>query len=68
MPPNACCFLLARPLQVITLSDDQVVRVWDLRNHKCVQAIARNGEQAHSSGCLAAAVLLAFPRQGSAAC
>ncbi|PRW05751.1 WD repeat-containing on Y chromosome-like [Chlorella sorokiniana] len=27
--------------QVITLSDDHVVRVWDLRNHKCVQALGR---------------------------
>ena len=45
---------LACPLQVITLSDDQVARVWDLRNHKCLQAIARNGEQAQGSGCSAA--------------
>ena len=43
LPACPAC-LPARPLQVITLSDDQVVRVWDLRSHKCVQAIGRNGE------------------------
>lgn len=32
--------------QVITLSDDHVVRVWDLRNHKCVQALGHQGEWA----------------------
>ncbi|KAL4440619.1 hypothetical protein ABPG75_003620 [Micractinium tetrahymenae] len=27
--------------QVITLAEDHTVRVWDLRNHKCVQTISR---------------------------
>lgn len=31
--------------QVITLAEDHTVRVWDLRNHKCVQTIGRTGEQ-----------------------
>lgn len=36
--------------QVITLSDDHMVRVWDLRNHKCVQAIGKAGGQAACVG------------------
>jgi WD40 repeat protein len=29
--------------QVITLSGDHVVRLWDLRTHKCVQTICGAG-------------------------
>ncbi len=39
--PSSCC----PACQVITLAEDHTVRVWDLRNHKCVQTIGRTGEQ-----------------------
>lgn len=32
--PAPCC-------QVATLSDDAVLRLWDLRTHKCVQALGK---------------------------
>ena len=44
-PERWLSFLSLFP-QVITLSDDHVVRVWDLRNHKCVQALGNQGEWA----------------------
>ena len=38
------CWTGLDPRQVITLSDDHVVRLWDLRTHKCVQTVGHAGE------------------------
>ena len=36
---------------VFTLSVDKVIKVWDLRNHKCLQTICQVGACATTSAC-----------------